>query len=46
MLLFHMNEAGDKITRFYEFVDSVQSTTFFPRLREYMAAQQTAAEAN
>ncbi|KAI0396162.1 hypothetical protein F5Y17DRAFT_420636 [Xylariaceae sp. FL0594] len=45
MLLFHMNEAGDKITRFYEFVDTVQSNTFFPRLREHIAAQKTAATA-
>jgi hypothetical protein len=31
-----MNEAGDKITRFLEFVDSALSITFFPKLRDYI----------
>ncbi|KAI3318184.1 hypothetical protein HD806DRAFT_512762 [Xylariaceae sp. AK1471] len=44
MLVFYMNEAGDKITKFIEFVDSAHSVTFFPKLREYIA-QKTSAEA-
>ncbi|GAP87590.2 putative SLAM family member 5 [Rosellinia necatrix] len=37
ILILHMNEAGDKITKFFEFVDSSQSATFFPKLREFVA---------
>ncbi|KAI1313116.1 hypothetical protein F5Y03DRAFT_155893 [Xylaria venustula] len=36
-LIFYMNEAGDKITRFLEFVDSASSVAFFPKLREHLA---------
>ena len=36
VLILHMNEAGDKITRLVEFVDSHNSVTFFPKLREYI----------
>jgi hypothetical protein len=44
MLIFYMNEAGDKITKFLEFVDSANSVTFFPKLREYIT-QKTSTEA-
>ncbi|KAI0969889.1 hypothetical protein F4678DRAFT_438699 [Xylaria arbuscula] len=36
-LIFYMNEAGDKITKFLEFVDSASSVAFFPKLREHLA---------
>ena len=32
-----MNEAGDKITKFIEFVDSQYSVTYFAKLREHLA---------
>ncbi|KAI0515385.1 hypothetical protein F5B22DRAFT_607159 [Xylaria bambusicola] len=37
VLILHMNEAGDKITKFLEFVDSQFSVTFFTKLREHQA---------
>lgn len=40
VLILHMNEAGDKITRMVEFVDTNNSVTFFPKLREHMANKQ------
>ena len=36
MLAFYMNEAGDKVDKFLEFVDSTNSVTFFPKLRKYI----------
>ncbi|KAI1145400.1 hypothetical protein F4825DRAFT_443968 [Nemania diffusa] len=36
VFVFHLNETGDKITRFQEFVDSANSVTFFPKLQEYL----------
>ncbi|KAI1124800.1 hypothetical protein F5Y10DRAFT_21240 [Nemania abortiva] len=36
VLILHMNEAGDKVTKFVEFVDSNNSVTFFPKLREHL----------
>ncbi len=44
MLVFHFNEAGDKIERFLEWVDSGFSKDFFSRLREYIAQKGTTAE--
>ncbi|KAI0433354.1 hypothetical protein F5Y09DRAFT_299206 [Xylaria sp. FL1042] len=37
VLIMYMNEAGDKITKFLEFVDSSYSAAFFPKLREHLA---------
>ncbi|KAI1349545.1 hypothetical protein F5Y01DRAFT_183670 [Xylaria sp. FL0043] len=37
VLIMYMNEAGDKITKFLEFVDSSNSVNFFPKLREHIA---------
>jgi hypothetical protein len=37
MLVFYMNEAGDKVDKFLEFVDASNSLTFFPKLRQYIA---------
>ncbi|KAI0534836.1 hypothetical protein GGR58DRAFT_504932 [Xylaria digitata] len=37
VVILHMNEAGDKITKFLEFVDSSNSVTFFPKLQEHIA---------
>lgn len=37
MVTLHFNEAGDKVDRFFEFVDSANSVEFYPRLREYVA---------
>ncbi|KAI0115496.1 hypothetical protein GGR51DRAFT_555928 [Nemania sp. FL0031] len=36
VLVLYMNEAGDKITKFIEFVDSNNSVTFFPKLLEHI----------
>jgi len=36
MLAFYMNEAGDKVDRFLEFVDSSNSVNFFPKLQQYI----------
>jgi hypothetical protein len=35
MLVFYINEAGDKVDKFLEFVDA--GNTFFPKLRKYIA---------
>ena len=40
MLVLHMTEDGKKVERFEEFVDSKNSTDFFPRLREHIAGKQ------
>ena len=40
MLALYMNEAGDKIDRFLEFVDSNNSVQFIPRLRKYIAEKE------
>ncbi|CAJ2507947.1 Uu.00g091330.m01.CDS01 [Anthostomella pinea] len=40
MLIFHFNEAGDKVTRFFEWVDSANTQAFFPKLREHVARKQ------
>jgi hypothetical protein len=37
-----MNEAGDKIVKFLEFVDANTSVTFFPKLREYLEQKASA----
>ncbi|KAK5627305.1 hypothetical protein RRF57_003020 [Xylaria bambusicola] len=37
VVILHMNEAGDKVTKFVEFVDSQFSVTFFAKLREHQA---------
>ncbi len=37
MLLLYMNEAGDKVDRFLEFVDAGQSVSFFPKLMKYIS---------
>ncbi|KAJ8126900.1 hypothetical protein O1611_g6740 [Lasiodiplodia mahajangana] len=36
VIVLYMNEAGDKVTKFFEFVDSNNSVTFFPKLREHL----------
>ncbi|KAI1317017.1 hypothetical protein F5Y16DRAFT_160305 [Xylariaceae sp. FL0255] len=36
-LMLYFNEAGDKVTKFLEFVDSQNSIIFFPKLREHIA---------
>ncbi|KAK3695709.1 hypothetical protein B0T22DRAFT_456034 [Podospora appendiculata] len=36
MLIFHFTPAGDKVTRFLEWVDSAAAVAFFPRLRLYL----------
>jgi hypothetical protein len=36
VLMFHFTPPGDKITRFYEFVDSGYSSAFFRNLTEYL----------
>ena len=43
MLVLHMTEDGKKVGRFEEFVDSKNSTDFFPRLREHIADKQKKA---
>ncbi|KAK0648807.1 hypothetical protein B0T16DRAFT_456262 [Cercophora newfieldiana] len=35
MLVFHMNEAGDKLVRLREFADSAYALDFFPKLRAF-----------
>ncbi|KAF2965227.1 hypothetical protein GQX73_g8350 [Xylaria multiplex] len=37
IVILYMNEAGDKVTKFLEFVDSSNSVVFFPKLREHIA---------
>ncbi|KAI8627722.1 hypothetical protein F5Y19DRAFT_163567 [Xylariaceae sp. FL1651] len=44
MLLFEFNEAGDKITKFLEFVDSANSVVFFPKLRDHIAQKASVEE--
>jgi hypothetical protein len=44
MLVFYMNEAGDKIDRFLEFVDSNNSVEFFPKLKKHIAEKQGKAK--
>jgi hypothetical protein len=41
-LVLYTNEAGDKIDRFLEFVDSQNSIVFFPKLIKYMAEKEGA----
>ena len=43
MLLLYFNDAGDKIDRFLEFVDSGLSEKFFPELRKYIAEKESSA---
>ncbi|KAI1262154.1 hypothetical protein F5Y18DRAFT_161562 [Xylariaceae sp. FL1019] len=38
-LMLYFNEDGSRVVRFNEFVDSANSVTFFPKLREYVAKQ-------
>jgi hypothetical protein len=40
VLMLHFNEAGDKITRMLEFVDSNLSMVFIPKLAKHIAEQQ------
>ncbi|TGJ80334.1 hypothetical protein E0Z10_g8430 [Xylaria hypoxylon] len=42
VFILYMNEAGDKITKFHEFVDSSYSVAFFPKLREHLAQKASA----
>lgn len=44
MLLLHFNDAGDKVERVVEFVDSSYSKDFFGRLREFAAERQAAEQ--
>jgi hypothetical protein len=37
MLAFYMNEKGDKVDKFLEFVDVSNSLDFFPKLEKYIA---------
>lgn len=46
MLVFYMNEAGDKVDKFLEFVDASNSLTFFPKLRQYIAEQEAQKRAS
>jgi len=41
MLVFYFNETGDKVERFLEYVDSANSVSFFPKLREAMEQKKT-----
>ncbi|KAJ3577436.1 hypothetical protein NPX13_g3131 [Xylaria arbuscula] len=43
VIILHMNESGDKIAKFIEFVDSQFSATFFAKLREHLAQQASSA---
>lgn len=44
MLTFHFNDAGGKMTRFYEFVDASFSQEFFPKLAKHMQEKKAAEE--
>ncbi|KAI0909428.1 hypothetical protein F4823DRAFT_426470 [Ustulina deusta] len=44
VIILYMNEAGDKVTKFLEFVDSSYSVAFFPRLREHLAQKASTGE--
>jgi len=35
MLVFYLDERGEKVGRMLEFVDSANSVEFFPKLRKY-----------
>jgi ketosteroid isomerase-like protein len=35
MLVFYLDERGEKVERMLEFVDSANSVEFFPKLRKY-----------
>jgi len=37
LLIFYLNDKGDKVTRFLEYVDSAVVLDFFPRLRKHIA---------
>ncbi|KAK0658000.1 hypothetical protein B0T16DRAFT_317341 [Cercophora newfieldiana] len=37
MLVFYLNNKGDKVTRFLEFVDSAVAKDFLPKLRRHIA---------
>lgn len=43
VLLLHFNEAGDKVEKFIEFVDTEYSKSFFGRLRKHLEEQQVQA---
>lgn len=45
MLVFYMDESGEKVDKFLEFVDAGMSLTFFPKLREYIAEQEAKKKA-
>ena len=36
MIFFYMNQTGDKIDKFLDFVDSNNGVNFSPKLREYI----------
>ncbi|KAI1173718.1 hypothetical protein F4777DRAFT_556965 [Nemania sp. FL0916] len=37
VLILYLNEAGDKVYKYLEFVDSNNTVSFFPKLREHIA---------
>ncbi|KAJ8124139.1 hypothetical protein ONZ43_g68 [Nemania bipapillata] len=41
-LVLYMNEAGDKITKFFEFVDTNKTVAFFAKLRAYLEEKASA----
>lgn len=43
VLVLYFNEAGDKVERLIEFVDTEYSKSFFGRLRKYLEEQQLEA---
>ncbi|KXJ97338.1 hypothetical protein Micbo1qcDRAFT_171038 [Microdochium bolleyi] len=45
VLIFHFNEAGDKLVRFYEFVDSKYSVDHFAKIHEVVQKRAKAAAA-
>jgi ketosteroid isomerase-like protein len=40
VLVFHFNEAGDKLERFLEFIDSNQVVGYLTELRKYIAEKE------